>query len=94
MNIEDTIAIDKEYSKALLKNAKNKAKIPFVFTKDGQKIPIPSKPSKASIEEAKGILSGRTEESKAGGGKVVYRKHNGKVGKVMSGNDLVASCYD
>ena len=85
---------DKKYAKAVLKNARNKAKTPFVITSDGQKISVPSNPSEATIDEAKGILSGRTEESKAGGGKVVYRKHNGKVGKVMSGSELVASCYD
>jgi len=82
---------DKKYAKAVLKNAKNKAKIPFVMTRDGQRITVPSNPDKSSIDEAKGILSSRTEESKAGGGKVVYRKTGGKV---MSGNDLVASCYD
>ena len=49
---------DKKYARAVLKNAKNKAKIPFVITTDGQRITVPSNPSRSTIDEAKGILSG------------------------------------
>ena len=55
---------DKKYARAVLKNSKNKAKIPFVITTDGQKITVPSNPSRATIDEAKGILSSRVERAK------------------------------
>ena len=55
--------------------------------KKGTPVKFAPKPEKPKTPPGKNI-------KKAGGGKVVYRKHNGKVDKVMSGNDLVASCYD
>lgn len=41
------------------------------------------------------MIEGGQESKKMGGGKVLYKKHGGKVIKeTTSGDDLISSCYD
>ena len=81
-----------------------KKKVPTIKARPG---PTKVKPTKKELKMDRelrlqdmapnvyNMIEGGQESKKMGGGKVLYKKHGGKVIKeTTSGDDLISSCYD